>query len=728
MPGDVSRSTFSKLRHYRAVRNQQGRIVLDADWNEQADITAHRFDTGALDLVGRTGVPKDNAGFKLSVVNNVPVISAGRAYVDGILCENEADALALTAQPDLPNLQLPTAAGRYLAYLDVWEREITALDDPNIREIALGGADTCTRRKTVWQVKLLAADAAGGTFGCGTALPAFDGLSRLGTGTLAAQVTPSQSSGDPFIFSPAVGYTGLQNQLYRVEVLAGGAAAAATFTWARDNASNAVAWNAQNGNVLAVSASTGFAGGQWVELTDDAHILAGTRGMLVRLVTVSGSSLTIDPTTASVPVDIKNFPLNPKVIGWNSTGALGLAAGTPITLENGIQVQFSNGTATYRPGDYWLIPARSGVGILWPADASNKPLGEPPHGIAHHYARLAIADFDGKTWTAINGCMPVFPTLSEVQIASGVTDALHVQQVFISMTGGTLANDSNLSVTALLGGLQIVLDRPPEPLSIKPVTCFVALALPFPLDDTQTGLWGKGLAGTVPLVLDGQVTVSGAAIEWAPSASAAQFLPNQLFQALGHLGLLGGPVLARLTLKGSFVWLLGNPGVHLDGTVFGAPAASNASVAIGLPSGAGRASGDFELWFHLTPAAAILTSLTFSPPSQVAGSAANGTLTLSGAAPPNGLSVTLSAVASDSTSPNIAGAVTFSPTTVTIPGGNTSFSFPVTTQRFTTPNVFDPVRQPAIDAPTIRTVQFTATSSAGSVTGTLTVTPAHPQG
>jgi hypothetical protein len=727
MPGDVSRSTFSKLRHYRAVRNQQGRVVLDADWNEQADITAHRFDAEALDLVGRSGVPKDNAGFGISVVNNVPVISAGRAYVDGILCENEGDALALTAQPDLPNFQLPANAGRYLAYLDVWEREITALDDPNIREVALGGADTCTRRKTVWQVKLLAADAVGGPFACGSALPVFDGLSRLGTGTLAARVTPTQSSGDPFIFSPAVGYTGLQNQLYRVEVLAGGGGSA--FTWARDNASNVAAWSAQNGNDLTVSGSTafGFTGGQWVELIDDTRALAGARGMLVRLVTVTGSTLTIDPTTANVPVDIKNFSLNPKVIGWNSTGAVLLTAGTWITLENGIQVQFSNGAATYRPGDYWLIPARSGVGILWPVDASNAPLAEPPYGIAHHYARLGITDFDGKTWTAIQDCRPLFPTLSEVQIASGVTDALSVRQVFISTTGGTLANDTNLSVTALLGGLQIVLDRPPEPLSIKPVTCYVTLALPFPLDDTQAALWGKGLAGTVPLVLDGQVTVSGAAIEWAPSPSASQFLQNQLFQGLGHLGLLSGSVLARVTLKGNFVWLQGNPGVHLDGTVFGAPAASNAAIDIGLPSGAGRSSGDFELWFHLTPAVAILTSLTFNPPSVAASSTAGGVLTLSGAAPPSGVTVALAAIAADSTSPNIAGAVTF-PASVVVPAGASSIGFSVATQRFTTQNVFNPQTQPSIDAPAIRTVRFTATSSAGSVGAILTVTPVHPQG
>ena len=41
-----------------------------------------------------------------------------------------------------------------MVYLDVWERHITALEDDDIREKALGGPDTATRTKVVWQVKI----------------------------------------------------------------------------------------------------------------------------------------------------------------------------------------------------------------------------------------------------------------------------------------------------------------------------------------------------------------------------------------------------------------------------------------------------------------------------------------------------------------------------------------------------------------------------------------------
>jgi hypothetical protein len=38
MKGDFSRFTFKKEKHYSSVRMQQGRVQLDADWNEQMDI------------------------------------------------------------------------------------------------------------------------------------------------------------------------------------------------------------------------------------------------------------------------------------------------------------------------------------------------------------------------------------------------------------------------------------------------------------------------------------------------------------------------------------------------------------------------------------------------------------------------------------------------------------------------------------------------------------------
>src|SRR5262245_56309633 len=161
MKSDCSRDTFDPRRHFSGVRMQQGRVQLDADWNEQHDIIAHRVRTEAADIVDLCGGPLHQAAFHIVSRlqdlspdeqklpgNNLPLaspppaadflISAGHYYVDGILCENER-LTSYLQQPDLPGGTAIAASGLYIVYVDVWQRHLTALDDPSIREIALGG-------------------------------------------------------------------------------------------------------------------------------------------------------------------------------------------------------------------------------------------------------------------------------------------------------------------------------------------------------------------------------------------------------------------------------------------------------------------------------------------------------------------------------------------------------------------------------------------------------------
>ena len=161
MKGDFTRSTFKPKKHYSGVRQQQGRVQVDADFNEYVDIQAHLRHTALGDVIGLCGGPQDNAGFQITVGTDGLLIGQGRYYVDGILCENDEPVLVAN-QPDLPDQTLSTApaSGYYLAYLNVWPRHITVLEDKDIREVALGGTDTATRTKTVWQVRL---SRAGGT-------------------------------------------------------------------------------------------------------------------------------------------------------------------------------------------------------------------------------------------------------------------------------------------------------------------------------------------------------------------------------------------------------------------------------------------------------------------------------------------------------------------------------------------------------------------------------------
>ena len=165
MKGDFSRQTFAARKHYNGVLMQQGRVQLDADWNEQGDITRYRTETEAVDVIGGCGAPIHAAGFEITTDGKTLLIGPGRYYVDGLLAENDAGQIAYEEQAklDLPGADLSAVLAEMkekglaaaLVYLDVWQRHVTALDDRLLREVALGGPDTTTRSKTVWQVKAL---------------------------------------------------------------------------------------------------------------------------------------------------------------------------------------------------------------------------------------------------------------------------------------------------------------------------------------------------------------------------------------------------------------------------------------------------------------------------------------------------------------------------------------------------------------------------------------------
>lgn len=100
MKADLSRKTFDPLNHFSRVLMQQGRVQLDADWNEQAAILLHlirRLAANALGPVAAVGSGFEIAALPTTVttVANDVVIEPGDMYVDGILCEVAATPVAI---------------------------------------------------------------------------------------------------------------------------------------------------------------------------------------------------------------------------------------------------------------------------------------------------------------------------------------------------------------------------------------------------------------------------------------------------------------------------------------------------------------------------------------------------------------------------------------------------------------------------------------------------------
>jgi hypothetical protein len=426
MKGDFSRSTFRSDRPYSSVRMQQGRVPLDADWNEQVDITDYTRRRAIADIIGGCCIPDSLPNsFAVSISGGNLRVAGGRAWVHGILAERDG----------VQTIPLPTAAGTHIVYLEVFDRHVTAIEDPDIREIALGGPDTATRTATV--VRAAIAPVAG-TPGCAE-LRGFIPAGQT-TGELTAS-TGAQPPDTPCVVPAAAGYARLENQLYRVEIHRSGtigSAPAPTFKWSRDNGSIAAPWLALDGDEIVIPDAgrddvLGFHANRWVELGHDALDAAGEPGVIVEVVARRTDSdghfrLQFDAHGQVVP-DPATLD-HPKVRRWDhdagsllATGAIPVAAaGAAIAIEGGIEVEFSAGT--YRAGDYWLIPARTFSDdrtgdILWPRDGGGNALAVPPHGVARFFCRLAIVSVAGATAQIVEDCRRTFPSLCGLDTAGG---------------------------------------------------------------------------------------------------------------------------------------------------------------------------------------------------------------------------------------------------------------------------------------------------------------------
>jgi hypothetical protein len=450
---DTSRFTFDPFKNYAGVVMEQGRVQLDSDWNDWLAELSRRIQAGTLDTLGRAAYPPTTPyAFLISFIGGKLTISPGRMYVDGLLAENHGDpaagtwdpalaelsgspqpppvtetgAIDFTSQPWLPGVTLP-GQGTFFAYLDVWTREVTYLEDSNLIDPAVG-IDTTGRLQTIWQVKLVAVNAGVTCATAGSPWPA-DSTGRLTTAPIAN--TPS----GPCCLTTNTGYTGMENQNYRVEIHTPGPIGTATFKWSRDNASvetgvtgilgvtNSVRVLASQLTVLSMGRDQvlGFAPGNWIEIIDDDLELAGLSGELHLIDTIDFAAKTI---TLDAKVSATNFPVDgsnqttpnrhTRIRRWDQAGkvfasdgatlitdlgAVGStgeiptpASGTAIIIENGITVSFST-TGSFNTGDFWTFAART-------ADGSIEQLKDaPPRGIHHHYTGLSVVNFDAGTAT-----------------------------------------------------------------------------------------------------------------------------------------------------------------------------------------------------------------------------------------------------------------------------------------------------------------------------------------
>lgn len=428
MQGDFSRWDPLRDPNRAGVLHQQGRVLLDRDWNDQARISTFWQDTAARDVIGArvAAVPSSQPlAFRVDraevqggrvLVTLVP----GRAWADGLMVTLPR-AQGDTATP-------PTAVQRAATYFDasvqatpgavsgangigagvrdavileVWRESLSAFQLPaELLEPALGGPDTTERILTAFRLRL-ARLAAGED--CHTV--ALDDRPR---GRLTASLRPATSIGGDCPVPDDGGFTGFEHQLYRVEV----ALVDDPGAWVKHSRFNGglvarglVALNGPNpqhftltANDLAVrtAGQTGFylevvrldpQVGAWTVVYGAEVQLAGDDLNVVTPHLVPSAPF---PTDADGSVffrlwdgirPITDFP----VVATDPPG--------PHELESGIRLEFPDPADRYRPGDFWTFPLRAG-GLANPLTLVN---AAPPEGIVYHRVALAELEWPGGT-------------------------------------------------------------------------------------------------------------------------------------------------------------------------------------------------------------------------------------------------------------------------------------------------------------------------------------------
>jgi hypothetical protein len=590
--GDYSRESFDPRRHFSAVRMQQGRVALDADWNEQGAIVERRTRAQTVDLVGRRGVPRETAdGFAISIAivanQRILRIGRGRLYVDGLLAENHgaapfafdrllpradgrgtAGVLAETIgtgavdyreQPHWPvPTPLPGTDGPHLVYLDVWEREVTHIEDGSLLEKALNGVDTTTRLQTVWQVRVLPNV---GTITCATpesSIPGWVTQTRPSAGRLTTALDPASSLNDPCLIATSGGYRGLENQLYRIEIADGGPPGTARFKWSRDNATVATTVVEIISPTIVGVASTGrdailgFAPGQWVEVSDDRREFDQHPGAMLKILAVDYENRRItftSPVPATLlPSGTGNDTLKGRrtrlrrwdhagivrdangamIVDLDAGGSVGTipvpaSATTVVVLEAGIRVSFSADPAdgVFRAGDSWTFAARSIDGSVEILDKA------PAQSIHHHYAPLALIRFPDEV---VDQRTPFVPAIGSVQVCGALC-------VDANGRPRPLRPGLELPINLLDEGFAVLVRQTVDPETVNDGSIVVTAEIPYYVQPPYAGAAAGALVAYQPVVLPADVGLIGdGMIGWRPFTQTMTFLTDILQQDVPRIG------------------------------------------------------------------------------------------------------------------------------------------------------------------------------------------------
>jgi hypothetical protein len=514
MAGDRTRVSYDPSRRWRGLIAQQGRVTVDADWNEAAMIADERDRQVALDVVGRFATPDHGyavtsatrEGERARPALRHLTIGPGTLYLGGERLDlnervdygEQPDWLDHSTDPmwEPPRAHHDREVRHELVYLLAAEQEVSAVEDPALADVALGGPDTMQRRRILQHFVRCRSES-------GTCEGSWEALERSladhGLMFHHASMRARSAARLKVSFSPAPGgggqaapggYLGAENQMIRVMVTRiNRATGEPTIVWGYDNASflyrvhNAVSGAETTALTLASAPVDSYhypQRGQAVELlrdavklTDAGHIASPTG--LVTTVTEA-----YDPTTKTLSIaerpakpgdylddylDAERTP-KPYLRVWQATVPAPPDEAVPLG-DTGVCVTLSS-HEDFHIGDFWHFALRPlQRTIVYPERYLDAP--QPPDGPRMWACPLAVVtwdeDEDEDEDLIASSCIPRFSSLEELDTGRGACCTVNI--------GPEQVDDG--------GSLQAVLDeharRGPVTVCLQPGT----YTLPAPL-------------------------------------------------------------------------------------------------------------------------------------------------------------------------------------------------------------------------------------------------------
>lgn len=432
MRGDFSSWRNEQQQNFNGVLHQQGRVLLDSDWNAQSRITNDWQDTAGQDIIGAgvVAVPADQPNaFKImqAQITGGKIelhVGLGRVWDDGLLVnlyganptDTEATRTATYLEPPIQNPvpmnPAPPPTVRDAVVLEVWREEVNGFQLPDLlTEPALGGVDTTERAHTAMAFRLLRL-ADGETCDSITDKLKDDFPNK---GKLTVKLEPDNATSGDCPVAAGGGYTGFEHNLYRIEI-ARVDGAGAMFKWSQfngglvgrgkfDSVSRKITLTANKAAIASSGLNDFYL--EAVTFDDALGHWQVTFGAKVSL--NSDDDLTASPTPifGAMPTTSGDNTIFFRL--WNDVRLISdFAVEQP--LQDGIRLQFDPVAAgKYVPGDYWTFDVRAGE-IFNP-----QPLiaNQPPAGIYYHRAPLGVVTWNSASG-AISDCRRIFQPLTRL--------------------------------------------------------------------------------------------------------------------------------------------------------------------------------------------------------------------------------------------------------------------------------------------------------------------------